>query len=275
MRRSNATISTRKAILIGKLFLLFIPFLIFMSMILLSCYFIIEKYAAPWIIAVVIPLGFILAIVFRLLVATEWKIWAFSNVNDLYKLKRHAIQHSLIASDNSIFRKLSFASNSQKQKIAKIESEMPFNDVIHDDATVPQKTEISLYTGENVGLRWFEFLLIASFFGLAIYLEDVWSFAAIPLILVYVSWNAKKNTKKSLFFTLDDNGIEFYGKQLISWANIENESVIVKISGKQKEHYLSFVQNGQSKLMNIEGIDNNFDRLKTLLLVYRFRFENQ
>ena len=246
-----------------------------MSMILLSCYLIIEKYAAPWIIAVVFPLGFILAIVFRLLVATEWKIWAFSNVDDLYKLKRHAIQHNLIASENSIFRKLTFATNSQKQKIAKIESKMPFNDVIHDDTTVPQKTEISLYTSRNDSLGAFEFLLIASFFGLAIYLEDIWSFAAIPLILIYISWNAKKNTKKSFFFTLDDNGIEFYGRQLTSWKDIENESVIVKISGKQKEHYLSFVQNGQSKLINIDGIDNNFDRLKTLLLVYRFRFENQ
>ncbi len=79
-----------------------------------------------WIMAICFISSFLLAWLYWSFFITKWRIWAFENVENKNELKERAIQEMLIWNDNSIFKKTEIRTQSDKERLKKIECR--FND---------------------------------------------------------------------------------------------------------------------------------------------------
>jgi DNA-directed RNA polymerase subunit M/transcription elongation factor TFIIS len=111
---NDAKISIEAAIGKGKKYINSpLPF-VFLGTILLGMYGM--KYSL-WFIVFSIVGGFVMSWLYWSIAITKWRIWAFSNVENICDLEREAIKHQLIWQRGSIFEKTEIRSKNEKALI--------------------------------------------------------------------------------------------------------------------------------------------------------------
>lgn len=124
------TISVDEAIKKGQLNVN-LPVRIIQYTLFLLCFLLIKYTSTPgWIILTVVILSFVLPWLYWSFAITRWRLWAFKNVNDVYRLERTAVEKKLIWPRGHFFEKTEIRTTEQQRQWAKtserFEKEEPF-----------------------------------------------------------------------------------------------------------------------------------------------------
>lgn len=114
-------VSIRKALFIGYLLLGVIPFSIILSGMVFSIWLEDKMILTNNQAVLSLLFSFALGWIFWSIFATKWKIWAYSKVKNVNRLKRKAIEDKLIWADGKWFAKTEIATKSQKLKLKELE----------------------------------------------------------------------------------------------------------------------------------------------------------
>jgi hypothetical protein len=114
-------VSVRKAILIGYLFLGFIPFFTILGGMAFAIWLENNNILSNSQTGLVFFSSFIFGWILWSVFVTNWKIWAYSKVKDLHKLKRKSIEDRLIWPDGSWFLRTEIVTKKQKIRLQDLE----------------------------------------------------------------------------------------------------------------------------------------------------------
>jgi len=260
-----------KAIIKGKLMLIFLPAFIFLGTMGLLCFLGQYNDFGGYIYPFSIILGFLLCWLTWSFMITKWRIWAFENVRNVHELKRKAIQHKLIWKEKSFFEKTEIRTLKDREILKRLEKKFLVKDVYRDDISVAKETRIFYSkTQTYAGL-----IVSGALIFLGIYLlinEKLMGLVSFPLAVFLIYKESQKLKDKSEQIIINSKGIQirniFY-----PWKNIYNENVIVEIRGKHVEHYLAFETDFERPAISINMLGVSLKKLEKLLQVYRIRYE--
>jgi hypothetical protein len=129
-----------------------------------------NKLAPGYLILLGIALGPLAGWIYWSFAITRWRIWAFTNVDDINELKSRAISSKLIWPDGHIFEKTEIRTKKEKEIIKKFEdrfiNEPQKRKIINDDLTVPTTTQV-FYSKKKILV---ETVLCAALLSFGIYL---------------------------------------------------------------------------------------------------------
>lgn len=129
-----------------------------------------NKLASGYLILLGIALGPLAGWIYWSFAITRWRIWAFTNVDDINELKSRAISSKLIWPDGHIFEKTEIRTKKEEDIIKKIEdrfvNEPQKRKIIIDDLTVPPITQV-FYSKKKILV---ETILCAGLLSFGIYL---------------------------------------------------------------------------------------------------------
>lgn len=159
---------------------------------------------------------------------TRWRIWAFSQVEDVHELKARAISGMLIWPDGSFFEKTEVRTKRDRELLRAIEvrfEEDRLSKQITDDPTIPDTTLI-YYSRRYISLVAAVMALIAAY---GVYAVAVNARKFIGLFCVfmggyYILRNIGKVTNKEPQIVLDKVGITIGGR-FSKWTDVTNISV--------------------------------------------------
>jgi hypothetical protein len=253
------------------------PTVVILVMTLGICFYLgIQKILPFWIIPAGFGFAFGLAWLWWSIMITKWRLWAFENVRNVHELKKRAVQEKLIWGDNSIFEKTEIRSATDKEKWNAIQARFKQDDLFQDDLTVSNET-IIYYSKKN---NFFEMAMMLCCLGTGIYLllETGNYIIGSALSIAGAYWGFKEykeatNTKPQII--LNDKGIKTITTEYYEWAQIRNEEVISKGSGKHVRYYLVYNHPQGAECLCIDDYDTDMRSLNKLLMVYRGRNRNK
>ena len=114
-------VSVKKAMIVGFIALGVLPVCLIITGICTSIYLEDQNLISNGQTGLAFLLFFVVGWLFWSIMVTKWKIWAYSRVKKIHKLKRLAIENQLIWPDGKWFNKTEIATKSQKEKLAKLE----------------------------------------------------------------------------------------------------------------------------------------------------------
>lgn len=117
-------VAVNKAVMKGQLTVNLPVFFIVMSIMGGACYLSEIELVPPYVMVCGIFLGPLVAWVYWSFAITRWRIWAFSNVDDVHLLKERAIAGQLIWPDGSIFEKTERRTARERKLIAELEKRL-------------------------------------------------------------------------------------------------------------------------------------------------------
>jgi len=269
-------ITVDKALMRGQ-FMINVPVIviIFSVMGLLS-YLAIVELIPFYFVALSVLIGPVVAWIYWSFAITYWRIWAFSNVDDVHELRNLAVSGKLIWPDGSFFERTEI--RTKKQKILIKELEKRFNEPKNrqqyvDDLSVPQVTKIFFSKSALV----YKLIVAAALLSVGIYLLVVmsnWIFG-IALILIGLNFAIKDFKKLSTDapqLVLDSNGIDVAGV-FYPWTEIQDFSVKWETSSQSSKSYLILETSSGTLEIDIDNYDTQRSQLKHLLNTYKGRFE--
>jgi len=170
-----------------------------------------------------IALGGSLSLLYSSYMTTKWRIWAFSNADNIHELKRAAITERLITEDNSWQAKLEFRTKADKELLAAIQKRFDEERNFIDDLTVPDVTLIY-----NSYVEW----TIGGWFLIAVSIITGFLFSWFTLILwipaigiLYKGYTRSRQDTGKAVITITNEGIGTFSADFHNWAEIENEKV--------------------------------------------------
>jgi hypothetical protein len=223
-----------------------------------------------------ILLGPVVAWIYWSFAITRWRIWAFSNVNDVHELKTLAISGQLIWPDGSFFERTEIRTNKERILINELEKrfkEPKKKKQFIDDPSIPPVTKI-FYSKLNL---IYELVLMTACLSFGVYLlvtKDSWIFGT-GLILVGAYFAIKDFKKLSTFepqIILDNKGIEITGDNY-PWTEIQEFTATLETFGKNSNSYLILETSSGTVKINIDDYDTTFRQLRHILSIYKGRFD--
>ena len=191
-----------------------------------------EEYSIPTILIGLI-LGFLAGWLYWSIAIPKWRIWAFQNVDkrNWRELKNKAIREKLIWPDNSIFNKTELRTEKQKDKLNRIEEEIPKQvqeltlDEVQDDENLPATTDYYFAKSEII----LNPILLIAFVsgGIFLWTQNREIFAAISVLVGIYHFNFKlfKNLfRRKKQMSISNEGIEMNLKEFgfIKWSHTSN-----------------------------------------------------
>ncbi len=214
-------------------------------------------------------LGGALSLLYSAYMTTKWRIWAFSNVDNVHELKRAAITEQLINEDDSWQTKLEIRTQSDNEALAAIQKRFEEERSFIDDLTVPNVTLIfNSYIEYTLG-GWFLIGLgvatgfLISWFTLLI---------LIPAIgILYKGYTRTRQDTGNAVITITNDGIGTYSADFHNWSEIENEKVTYISSGRNGSYQFGYDYPGGSEDINLNFVKIKPSQLNHLLYIYRNR----
>jgi hypothetical protein len=159
---------------------------------------------------------------------TRWRIWAFSQVDNVHELKERAIIGKLIWPDGSIFEKTEIRTEKDRALLRIIETrfdEIPPSREIADDSSIPDTTLI--YYSRTYILVTAGFMAIVAGYGVYVLATTSRQYLGIFCVLFggyYIVRNIKKITSTRPQIILNKIGITI-GDRLIKWREINDVTI--------------------------------------------------
>ncbi len=195
-------------------------------------------------------LGGLCAVLLSSYLTVRWRIWAFTNVDDVHELRQAAITEQLLPRDGAWYGKYEMVSVANKERLAELENRFSEKYVFTDDYTLPD--EVVLY-------KYRYTLIIAG--GLCILSAGVIALlsmtAAVALLfagLALLLMNQKfvhAGTSRKPFITIGEKGLAIEQGAMREWKDISNERITWEKSGEHRYYYLNFDYPGGSEKINL------------------------
>lgn len=272
----SSSVSVEEAISKGKR-MVTIPSVVVLFVVIFICIYLGSERILPFWIA---PGGFVFGIIAAWLywsvMITRWRLWAFENVRNVHRLKRRAVQERLIWKDGHILEKTEFRSGADKQYWESLQDKFKHKDNFDDDLAVPEETSI-VFSKFKI---YFKFFLALFFVAVGIFLMKVGTSFEIVLAGLMIGLGAfigftayKQMLNKDPQIIINAKGIKVAGFDFHRWAEISNEDVLRKGSGKHQQFFLVYDHINQPVKIKIDELDTNMRKLDNLLFIYHGRFE--
>lgn len=240
--------------------------------------FVVFLYSNHYIPGVLCAVGSLLAFVSAWLywsfMITKWRLWAFENVRNVHELQRKAIEAQLIWPEGNFLGKTEIRSAAQRQKLNDLSDKFVVKDVFQEDHSLPDETAIFYSRGKLV----LNMVLAVFIIGVAVFMYISKSyvvaaiFAGLSLYLLFSEITKAKDKSPQLI--ISSKGIETKKNGFVAWADISNEQVISRRSGKTTITYLEFDDNyGSTVQTKIDELDVTKKALDDMLHTYRIRSE--
>lgn len=231
-----------------------------------------QKLAPGYLILIGILLAPLAGWIYWSFAITRWRIWAFTNVDNVNELKSKAISGKLIWPDGHIFEKTEIRTKRDKEIIRNLEdrfvSEPQKRKVVQDDLTVPTSTQV-FYSKKGILV---ETILCTALLSFGIYLlitSDRWILGTFLSIvgayIVIKDFYKLTNSRPQLI--LDQNGIIVKNKQYF-WTEINNVTIT---AASNKWLTLETVRGTTNE--TIDDYDISIAELEYRINIYLFRSE--
>jgi hypothetical protein len=197
----------------------------------------------------------------------RWRIWAFTNVDDVHELRQAAITEQLLPADGSWLGKYELASDADKAQLLALECRFLEPFAFNDDYTLPDEVILYRYPYSIIILGGICILfgcIMLMIFAIAGSVFILFGTGILFLNQKFV----KANTKRKPFITIGTKGIAI---ELHDWKDISNERIVWERTGKNRYYYLIFDHRGGSERINLSNAGIKTSYLNHLLYVYRRR----
>lgn len=208
-----------------------LPVMLIMFSVLGLCIFLVtDKQAPGYLILASILLAPLTGWIYWSFVITRWRIWAFTNVDNVHELKSRAISCQLIWPDGHIFEKTEIRTKKEKEIIKDLDKRFlenpPKRKVLNDDPTVPSTTVV-FYSKKYLLVEMIIFGVASLLLGIYVFVtSDHWiigTFFGIMGAYIIIK-DIVKLTNDRAQLTLDQNGIKVKDKHY-PWLEISNVTI--------------------------------------------------
>lgn len=223
-----------------------------------------------------IPFSFLIAYVFSFFITQKWRIWAFSNVDNIFELRKYAEEDRFIPEGNLLFEKSEY--NSKWYKTKWIELQKRFNEeFVHKlDYAIPEKVVIKTGYFKYI---FSSHLSVFIFFG-PIYIgiligqnSNATTFMLSICIAFLLLVNAKEIkilfSKNSLI--IDNECFIVDNLDIYYWNKIKNEEVIPYYIGRQRIQALRFDYEQEVVIIQLLKYKINKYKLMNIIKTIRLR----
>jgi len=242
--------------------------------------------ATPWTIAACLLVGALVFLLYRSVVITRWRVWAFKRVDDPLELYRKALELRILGRAGGWLEAMEIKSTRQREQLELIRKhilQLQNSDAHADDADVPAETVFRYSTGNQAFGLLFSSGVVA--FGFWVTRESALTGAVImaasglALFVVTVGRLLDRESK----ITINADGIRTKNNRLDPWPQIENPFVIERRSSRSSSLYFIYdvalpVQINEderrrylNRKIDIGWLDVDSERLEHLIKVYRGR----
>ncbi|PWJ32895.1 hypothetical protein [Sediminitomix flava] len=221
----------------------------------------------------------ILALLYASIITPKWKIWAYSNVDNVHLLYLKAVEGGIISNDNSSASKLMIMSASQRMKLnqlnKKVSNNKGFVDVaFKDNPKIPKqiiiyKDKLSATVILVLGISSFCLGLYLLFFDRDNHHYHIGVTLIFSPFMIYTSLKKRKDNQPQL--TLNKSGIKIKGQQLIGWRSVIDAEAYVKGYGKGSKEYLKIRSGSGVFQIDIGEYNTSISELNNLIYIYRGR----
>ena len=252
--------------------------LIFLSLFLISGFFITLALTTNLIddnnkhYIIILPFGLFITLFLTIIIGnklgSKWKLWAFSNVQNVSELRIRAIQESLMYENSPFMEKIEFRSKNEITKWNEIMLKFSNKIILTENEKLQEVTEVSFSIYKNL-YNFFIYILSLIFF-ICLGMNSKFTYFSIFLIcgILILSLPYLRNLfnlKPQLIF--NKNGIVIKNKEIMKWENISNEQIIA--NSRTSELY--FIHNEKEEIINIKNLNVSKLQLKEILETYRIR----
>ena len=238
-------------------------------------------------ISFAIPVGILIAIIYRGFMVTYWRLWAFERVRNVHELKHRAEQVSIIlGTGERNLGKMEFRTSAQNARWDELLPKFKTSDLLVDDPDLADEHRIHFSQLKKVLIMLMSILCIG--FGLALIFmpqKEPFSFSAIwgyvfgTFIVFGMCWlfydSLKGLRNRAPQIILNNNGLQTSDTYFYSWAEISDEKVISRGTGKSRSSYLIYDIQAGRKEFYIDDFDLSAGRIDRLLRAYRSRYEHR
>lgn len=271
------SISVEKAISKGQLWVNLPVMIVMFGIMIVSSLLISFKIIPLWAGITIFISSFVFAWLTWSILITKWRIWAFSNVENLIELHEQAVEAKLIWEKGSFFEQTEIRNANEKALVKQFEIQMDkqrlSSNQFRDDITVPIETQVFFVKTINIIQLLFEGIL--PLIGGLYFVYDGgvnnWFFI---LFIGFGAYNSFKELKelldKSPQIILNKSEIiiakggTFKWKDGIQWS-IEQHGT------KNRYWLLEIYSNGKSVKKEIDDLDISPSELKRLIKIYSGR----
>ena len=129
------TVTVDEAIRKGQV-LIKLPFFLAFSATIAAGFFVAARLESPVATAATIAAGWTFALLYCAQASVRWRIWAFSNVRNVYELRDVAVLVRLMSRSNSLLGRLEIASALQRRKLRELDSRFVQADDVRDSLQI-------------------------------------------------------------------------------------------------------------------------------------------
>jgi hypothetical protein len=218
---------------------------------------------------------YVLATIYRSIMAARWRIWAFHEVRNVHELLERALTEKLIHLTNRPgFGIINYNSKRQELQWQELQAKFQQSDIFIDDHSVSDETIIRYSVFKYA--FWTSMFLLMIVMGLYLCtLGRVISYiTGIPLIIigaVNTVIKMKKLFNRKPQIVINKDGLRTEGTPFYKWNEIANEKTVREGTGKYAMYYMYYDHPKGSKKFHLNDLESNSFGLQRLLRLYRGR----
>lgn len=228
-----------------------------------------------WYVLLILFFSFSLSYFYWAIAVVKWKVWAFERVINKQELKRRAVFEKIIWNDDSFFSKTELWSKKDKELWESIKTDFKNKEIFIDDFSIPEETLIYYSKSNLIDLL---LLMIMVFYGIYILFIEHNYFIGIILTItgLYFGLRITQKLKSKIpQIIINSKGIETTSTQFYEWSKIHKEDILREGVGEDIENYLYYEHPSGEEKLKIDDLHINPRRLKTLLVLYRGRYNQR
>jgi hypothetical protein len=269
-------ISVEKAISKGQLWVNLPVMIVMFGMMIVSSLLISSKIIPLYIGIIMFISAFVFAWLTWSILITKWRIWAFSNVEDLIELHEQAVEAKLIWEQGSFFEKTEIRNTREKAIIEELEIQINKHNRLpkrfKDDVTVPTETQI--FFVKTVNFIQFLFTGMLPLIGGIYFVYDGefnWFFMIFIGLGGYNSFNELKEIfDKEPQIIINKGFIKINRNEPFRWKD-GVQWTLEQHGSRSKYWLLEVYSNGKSVSKEIDDLDILPSDLKRLIKIYSGR----
>jgi len=234
-----------------------------------------------------IPTGILIAIIYRGVMVTHWRLWAFERVRNVHELQRRAEQVSIIlGAGKRNLGKMELRSSAQNARWDELLPKFKVADLFVDDPDLANEHRIYFSKLKKILIMLMSILCIG--FGLALIFmpqKEPFSFSAIwgyifgTFIVLGMCWlfydSLKGLRNRNPQIIINNNGLQTSESRFYTWDEISAEEVVSRGTGKSRSSYLIYDNPAGREEFYIDDFDLSAGRIERLMRGYRSRYESR
>ncbi len=213
-------------------------------------------------------LPLLLAWLYRSYAVTRWKIWAYTHVEDVHRLRTKARQQGIVTLPGTWLEKSELRSRSDKKKLLALREK--FDASYPDLPELPEKTFI-YYSRWKLGASFLLAGIIAfaaiGTMGQSEYFWVGYLIASFMLITIWQNILAFFNRKPQLI--LSRKGIEIAGKNFYPWGKLRTIKIEIRGKSRNEEIWLCYTHGKNEETLNLNNHAVSKEELEILIRRYR------